>query len=223
MRTGAMGKKKLFFDVLDEKRLQILPKLTFLREDYGFYLAGGTALALQIRHRKSIDFDFYTPDDFDPKELFGKLKRNFKRIKPEHMAEGTLIAAIDDVEMSFFRYEYPLLKPLVRTGYIDLLSAEDIAAMKIIAIVQRGTRRDFVDIFYLLKTMRLNKLLTLTQKKYEAFNKYQGLRALTYFEDAEEDNSRRRLEVFEKMEWGKIKQEIIEIISTYTREHLPKK
>lgn len=218
-----MAKKKLFFDVLDKKRLQILPKLTFLREDYGFYLAGGTALALQIRHRKSIDFDFYTPDDFDPKELFGKLKRDFKRIKPEHMAEGTLIAAVDDVEMSFFRYEYPLLKPLVQTGHIDLLSVEDIAAMKVIAIVQRGTRRDFVDIYYLLKMMRLDKLLTLTQKKYEVFNKYQGLRALTYFEDAEEDKSRRRLETFEEIKWANVKQEIIAAVNKYTREHLPKK
>lgn len=218
-----MVKHKLYFDILESKRLKILPRLEFLRRDYGFYLAGGTALALQIRHRTSVDFDFYTPKDFDPKDLHKKIKRIFKQIEPLHMAEGTLMVAIDDIEMSFFRYTYPLLKPLVKTEYIDLLSIEDIAAMKIIAIVQRGTRRDFIDIFYLLRKFSLSKLLKMTEKKYEVFNKYLGLRALTYFEDAEKDRSRRRIDTFEKIEWDRIKKEITETVDKYRKEHLPER
>ncbi len=80
-----------------------------------------------------------------------------------------------------------------------------------------------MDIYYLLKIMRMDKMLALTEKKYEVFNKYQGLRALTYFEDAEEDAGRRRLGSFEKVEWVNIKQEIIAAVNKYTREHLPKK
>lgn len=216
-----MAGGNLYFDVLDEKRLRMLPKLEFLRRDYGFYLAGGTALALQIRHRRSIDFDFYTPNHFDPKDLFRKLKRGFKNISSRHLAEGTLIAAVDDVEMSFFRYEYPRLKKAVRTEYLDLLSVEDIAAMKVIAVVQRGTRRDFVDIYCLLKTMSLEKLLALTRRQYEVFNQYQGLRALTYFKDAEEEEGRRRLDTFERVEWDRIKREIVVAVDSYARERLP--
>ena len=103
-----MVKHKLYFDILERRRLKILPGLEFLRQDYGFYLAGGTALALQIKHRTSVDFDFYTPNEFDPKDLHKKIKRVFKQIVPVHMEEGTLMAAIDDIEMSFFRYAYVL-------------------------------------------------------------------------------------------------------------------
>ena len=71
--------------------------------------------------------------------------------------------------MSFFSYEYPLIKPLVKIEYIDLLSIEDIAAMKIIAVVQRGTKRDFIDIYYLLRRYGLDKLFKLTEKKYDVF------------------------------------------------------
>jgi len=216
-------KQKLFFEVLDQKRLNILPRLEFLRRDYGFYLAGGTALALQIGHRKSIDFDFYTARDFDPKDLFQKFKRSFTRITSTHMAEGTLILFIDDVEFSFFRYEYPLLKPPGKLENVDLASLEDIAAMKIIAIVQRGTKRDFIDFFCLLKIFSLGEMLRFTEKKYSVFNEYIGLRALTYFEDADKDRSRRRLETFEKIRWDRIKKSIIELIAKYIKEQIPKK
>ena len=217
-----MSTKRLYFDILDKRRVDILPKLKFLRR-LGFYLAGGTALALQIRHRTSIDFDFYTPKDFDPKALFKRFKIIFKRIVSIHMAEGTLIITINDIGMSFFRYEYPLLKPLVKTEHIDLLSLEDIAAMKMISIVQRGTRRDFIDIFYLLKKFSLDKLLKLTKKKYEVFNRYLGLRALIYFEDAEKDKSRKRLDTFEKIGWSRVKKAIIDAVDKYRKENLSKR
>ena len=216
-------KQQLFSNVLDKKRLEILARLEFLRRDYGFYLAGGTALALQIGHRKSIDFDFYTARDFDPKDLFKRFKGSFKQITSTHVAEGTLIVFIDSIEFSFFRYGYPLLKPPVQLEHIDLSSLEDIAAMKIIAIVQRGTKRDFIDIFYLLKIFSLGEMLRFTEKKYSIFNEYIGLRALTYFEDAEKDKSRKRLDTFEKIRWVRIKKDIIELADEYTKERLPKK
>lgn len=215
--------KEIYLNILDTKQLKILPKLGFLRKEYGFYLGGGTALALQIGHRSSVDFDFYTPKDFDPKRLYTKLKKNLKQTASEHMADGTLIITADGVGISFFRYEYPLLKPLVKTECLNLLSIEDISAMKIISIVQRGTKRDFIDIFYILKRFTLDKLLKLTEEKYEVFNRYLGLRALTYFEDAEQDRSRRRLKFFEEVDWDKIKGYIIDVVDKYSKEHLPKK
>ena len=212
----------MHFDILDRKRVKILPKLKFLRE-FGFYLGGGTALALQIRHRISRDFDFYTPDDFDPYVLSGKFIRVFKKIVPVHTAEGTLMVAVDNIEMSFFRYSYPLLRPLVKTEYVDLLSLEDIAAMKMIAIVQRGTKRDFIDIYCLLKNLSLERLFDLTRDKYKVFNKYIGLRALAYFNDAEKEKSGRGLTTFEKVGWDKIKKRIIDLVDKYRKEELLEK
>jgi len=208
--------KKINWNILDKKRLKMLPQLEFLRKDFGFYLAGGTALALQIGHRTSVDFDFYSPRNFDPKEVFDSLKKELRAIKSIRMADGTLVAQVKDVGMSFFRYEYPLIKPLMRIDYIDLLSIEDIAAMKLIAIVQRGVKRDFVDVYYVLKIIGLDKIIALTEKKYQAFNKYIGLRALTYFQDAEENKGNRKLELMEKINWDKIKKEIARIVNKYT-------
>ena len=69
----------MFYDILDEKRIKILPKLKFLKEE--FYLAGGTALALQIGHRDSIDFDFFKQEKLDTEKLFYKIKNVFKEHK----------------------------------------------------------------------------------------------------------------------------------------------
>ncbi len=215
-----MGEKRLHFEILDAKRRSMLPRLRFLRADFRFYLAGGTALALQIRHRVSVDFDFYSPREFSPLMLYRRLEKVGPRVSSLHIAEGTLMALVDGIEMSFFRYDYSLLEPLVYTEFIDLASLEDVAAMKLISIVQRGTRRDFVDVYFLLKRYRLEVLLRLTQKKYAAFNPYLGLRALTYFDDAEQDKSRVRLETFEKIEWDKVKETLIEVVDAYRKEHL---
>jgi len=133
------------------------------------------------------------------------------------------MVAVQDVAMSFFRYDAPLLKPLVKTASLDLASIEDIAAMKIIAIVQRGTRRDFVDVYYLLKRHTLDALLRMTEKKYAAFNRYIGLRALTYFEDAEEESSRRRLGLLEPVAWDRIKGDMLDAVQRYTTQHLPRR
>ena len=222
--SGVMKKTRLFFKILDEKRHALLPKLEFLRKEYGFYLAGGTALALQIGHRTSVDFDFYTPRTFDPGVLYRKLKEAIPMISPVHTAKETLMVGIPEkkerIEMSFFRYDYPLLRPLMITEYLDLVSVEDIAAMKIIAIVQRGTKRDFVDIYYLLKRYNLETLLKMTTQKYSAFNRYIGLRGLTYFEDAEIDKSRGRLELFEKLEWDSVKKNIAQTVAQHAKEQL---
>ena len=218
-----MRNPPISFEILDPRRRAMLPKLAFLSHEYGFYLAGGTALAMQIGHRTSIDFDFYSPRDFDPQRLYRTLASRINPTTPTHVADGTLMAAVQNIAMSFFRYDAPLLKPLVKTASLDLASIEDIAAMKIIAIVQRGTRRDFVDVSALLKRYPLEALLRMTEKKYAAFNRYIGLRALTYFEDAEEESSRRQLGTLEPVAWDQIKQDMLEAVRQYKTRHLPRR
>jgi predicted nucleotidyltransferase component of viral defense system len=215
-----MSRQRVYFEILDAKRRAMLPRLQFLRDDYGFYLAGGTALALQIRHRRSVDFDFYTPREFKPLALYKRLERLDVRTGSRHVAEGTLMALVNGIEMSFFQYSYPLLRPLVSTEYLNLLSVQDIAAMKMVSIVQRGAKRDYVDLYFLLKKHSLEDLLSLTEKKYSIFNRYLGLRALVYFDDAEKDVSRARLEMLERAEWDQVKKTLVETVDAYRRERL---
>lgn len=157
--------ENLFLSVLDKKREDLLNKLGFLK-DSGFYLAGGTSLALQIGHRTSLDFDFYTKKEFEPPRLREEFDKRFKKVREIHVAEGTLILDIEGIELSFFKYLYKLVKPCLKLEDVNLASLEDIAAMKILAISQRGKRRDFIDIYFLIQKFGLKKIMELTKKKW---------------------------------------------------------
>jgi len=204
--------KNLFLSVLDKKRKDLLNKLGFLK-DYGFYLAGGTSLALQIGHRTSLDFDFYTKKEFEPPRLREEFDKRFKKVREIHVAEGTLILDIEGIELSFFKYPYKLVKPCLKLEDVNLASVEDIAAMKILAISQRGKRRDFIDIYFLIQKFGLKKIMELTKEKYSMFNIYVGLQGLSYFKDADEDLEVDRFRLFEKISWGKIKNYIVKEVN----------
>lgn len=209
--------QKIYYEILDKNQKLILPKLKFLK-NHNFYLAGGTALTLQINHRPSIDFDFYTNSDFNPENLYTKFKNKFENLKLIHIKDGTLILTVDNVMVSLFSYKYNLLKPLLELKNIFLCSLEDISAMKIIAIVQRGLKRDFVDVYYLLKIFGLNKIIEFTQKKYPDYDKYLILKSLLYFEDAEKENDfRKEKHYFKNVSWKIIKKEILNTVKNYLK------
>lgn len=204
--------------VLDKKRRNLLAKLGFLR-DYDFYLAGGTGLALQIKHRTSLDFDFCTPQAFEPSKLKDECNERFKTVKEIHIAEDTLILEIKGVMVSFFTYPYKMLEPYVKLGEINLASTKDIAAMKIVAIAQRGRRRDFIDMYFLIKQLGLQDIITSAKKKYPKLNIYTVLQGLLYFKDADKDLEAKTLKLFEKVNWGKVKNDIIKQVNE-VRPHL---
>lgn len=132
--------------IISSKQAKLLKKLSFLKK-HGFYLAGGTALALQIGHRTSLDFDFYTKKNFDVQQLHRLLERKFQEVIVLQKEKNTLNVKVDGIAVSFFKYPYPLIFPLVKEqDFPALASKEDIAAMKVIAISDRGTKRDFIDI-----------------------------------------------------------------------------
>jgi len=202
----------MFLSVLDRRRIGLLKKLGFLKK-HGFYLAGGTALALQIKHRTSLDFDFYTEKEFDPRKLREKFDEEFEEVREIHIAEDTLGLEVDGIGISFFRYPYPLVKPLQKIESAYLASLEDIAAMKIIAISQRGKRRDFIDIYFLIKDFGLRKIIDLTRKKYPMFNIYVGLQGLVYFKDADEDLEEGRFRLLREVNWEEIKNHILKEVN----------
>jgi len=197
----------MHLEILDPKRKKLLSKLGFLDEQ-GFYMAGGTALALQIGHRTSLDFDFYTEKRFDARKLREQFDKKFKKVQEIYIAEDTLGLDADGIKMSFFRYSYRLIRSYVQMEDICLASKEDIAAMKILAISQRGKRRDFIDIYFLIKEFGLREIIEFTKEKYQMFNIYVGLQGLLYFKDADEDSEKQRFKMLQKADWRGIKKYI---------------
>jgi hypothetical protein len=206
---------------LDQKRRAMLPKLEFLHEEYGFYLAGGTALALQIGHRTSVDFDFYSKKEFDNQKLLLSLQQNVSQITLIQNLPNTLIVEIpEEIEMSFFLYPYLLLEQPVKVESVYLASKEDIAAMKLIAIMQRGTQRDFIDLYFLMKEFSLEKIFCWAKEKFPPFSPYVALRALTNFHDADQDQPLNRLKLLIKTDWESVKKAIVKQVYQMKREQL---
>ncbi|MBD3366005.1 hypothetical protein GF360_01535 [candidate division WWE3 bacterium] len=152
-----------------------------------FYLAGGTALALQLGHRKSIDLDFFAKKFPSQEKLIKALEKYQPTITEEK--PGTLHLQIEGVKISFLEYAYPLLKETVRYKAIKMASVLDIACMKIIAISQRSAKKDFVDLYEILQTLDLKDLVKALEKKYEKrdYQRTHILKSLTYFVDVESD------------------------------------
>ena len=180
--------RKMHYEILDKKRKDILPLLAKLRDD--FYLAGGTALALHLGHRDSVDFDFFTQKDIDTAELTERLKEIFKNhgITKIQEEKNTLSVLINkEIKLSFFTYKYPLLKDLHTEKNLSLASLEDIGCMKLSAILGRSSNKDYIDIYYILKNIELETLLGLTQQKFPEIDPNPVLKSLVYFEDMEEE------------------------------------
>lgn len=186
---------------------------------YKFYLTGGTGLALHLGHRISEDLDFFTGQSFEPEKVVLQLREKVD-ITVTDMAPGTLHLICEGVaRTSFLYYPYRLLFPLSEFKGCPVADCRDIAAMKLIAIAQRGSKKDFVDLFFLLKKkVELRQLKNIIERKYAGVN-YSWphlLRSIAYFEDAEEDPmpvltvaGRRRN--MKPAEWERIKNYLVEV------------
>jgi len=177
----------MYPQTLYPKTKQVLDKLKNLKIPGDWYLAGGTALALQLGHRKSIDLDLFT-DNFPKRDI---LVSALKHLSPTIIqeAQGTLDTNIDSVKLSFLEYKYPMIEEFADFDGFKLASIIDIACMKITAISSRGSKKDFFDIYFILKSYPLGKIMDVFPKKYQGVN-YQIshiLKSLSYFEDAEKD------------------------------------
>ena len=114
---------KFYPDILTKKQKEVLMEMKFLKEKK-IHLGGGTAIALQLGHRTSIDFDFYSSEDFEPLVMFKIFNENMKS-KMIQSAKGTLIMEISGIIVSLFLYKYPLIRPIIQYKYVNLLSLED--------------------------------------------------------------------------------------------------
>lgn len=171
-----------------------------------FYLAGGSAAALHLGHRVSVDLDFFTPrDDYEAEPLTQQLHA-MGHLNIQQQSRGTLIGLLKGVRVSFFSYPYPLLMGMAELDRVAIAHLLDIALMKLIAISQRGARRDFIDLYFICQHgYRLDDLLGRVSEKYQtvSYSSYHLLRALVYFVDAEEDETPHMLVPFN---WDDVKQ-----------------
>lgn len=168
------------------------------------YLGGGTAIALQVGHRKSEYLDFFTKSEFVEGQWEQKLEKefDFKLIKKDWQ---TLIGEIGGAKFSLFGYKYGPIRPLLDYKSIKLASLEDLSAMKLDTTIARGSKRDFIDIYFLAKKYSLEKLFEFYQEKYGNFEEKEIMikKSLIYFEDADKDEMP---ELLEEAGWESVKE-----------------
>ena len=151
----------------------------------GTRLVGGTSLALQYGHRNSVDLDFFGSLD-DDLFAFRDCLENISHVNVIKETKSIRIYDIDGVKVDFVDYSrYPWLTDAVEEDGLRLASPKDIAAMKVNAIEGRGTRKDFVDIYFLLQHYSLNEIFGFYQEKYPEHSLFRALMSLSYFDDAE--------------------------------------
>ncbi|MBI5962836.1 MAG: nucleotidyl transferase AbiEii/AbiGii toxin family protein [Chloroflexi bacterium] len=197
-------------DGLPKKQISVLKSLGVQMSAMGFYLAGGTALAIHLSHRISVDLDWFTPNSFTDGMILAQSLRNSNvDLDVEQVSSGTLHGRVKGVRVSFLQYQYPLLKPLERWNEMScpLASLEDLACMKLSAIAQRGARKDFCDIYTLgKKSFSLSQMLGFYQKKFSIRDIGSVLYGLVYFDDAESERMPRMLL---DVSWREIKNTIL--------------
>lgn len=195
-----------------QKAIDLLSKQAWLKEQE-WYLAGGTALTLQCDHRTSVDLDFFTPRkgiDLDLDFIIRTLSPDWVTTNQK---QDTLYGELNNTKISFIAYPYFVSKqPFLSFGFINVLDAQDIAVMKIIAISQRGKKRDFFDLYWYLNNREpLINILERVKEQYPdtQHNYHHILKSLTYFEEAEEDPGP---QIFFNTSWEQVKKYFLSIV-----------
>jgi hypothetical protein len=196
-------------EILNLRQLRSLHRHGSRITELGFYLGGGTAVALHLGHRRSVDFDWFRPEPIaDPLRLAGDLRLGGAPLVTSFTARGTLYGAVHGVRSSFFEYRYKLVAPLVAWPESGCLLAAplDLACMKLSAIVQRGSRKDFVDLYALVTSGHSLRLILETyQEKFGVQEIGHLLYALSFFDDADAERMPRMIW---KVSWPAVKRSI---------------
>ncbi|MBI2437030.1 MAG: nucleotidyl transferase AbiEii/AbiGii toxin family protein [Candidatus Magasanikbacteria bacterium] len=196
----------MYTNTLAVKTAHLLKILSTKKWIQSFYLAGGTALALQYGHRQSIDLDFFCKKNINTKQLIQKLSviGSFTLIQEE---ENTVEGILNGVKISFMTYPYILIQAVVSVEkYVFMAHKDDIAVMKLGAITGRNTKKDFIDLYWYMthekKDMR--DMALLTEKKFNGFDfdMYHIYKSLVYFIEADKEPMPLMLE---SVKWNEVK------------------
>ena len=197
----------MFPRVLPARALRLWASLSRLPALHSFYLGGGSGLALHLGHRQSDDLDFFSRRSFRP-ELLARHLTSLGVPEGLRLGEGSLECWLGGFKLQFLYYPYRLLYTLHKTKYGPVADPRDIALMKLVAISQRGSKRDFIDLACFLRHYphtSLAELLALLGRKYGKINRAHHLRALTYFADAESEPMPRMRWA---LDWAEVKKQL---------------
>jgi predicted nucleic acid-binding protein len=155
-----------------------------------YFLVGGTALSLQLGHRVSDDIDLFTRTDINKDEIFDFLNKNYNgKYQLNNIQNIVLQITIDNIKVDFVKHNYNLIEEIKTEKGIKYLGKKDIAAMKLMAVANRGDQaKDFVDIYYLLKEIELKEMFYYYKQKYNQGDISAIKRSLVYFDDVTNNN-----------------------------------
>lgn len=204
----------LHYETISSDTLNLFKRLASLDELSEARLAGGTALALQIGHRKSIDLDFFGHIDYSMDELKMAMESVSSDVQPINSTKTMRFYVVEGVKIDVVNYPYSWIDESVIEDGLTLAGIEDIAAMKLATITNRGTKKDFIDLFFLLKKYSLSQMLDMYLKKYSDSQLFTVLKSLVYFVDAELDPMPHMLQ---DVTWEEVKEKIIVSVNDFIK------
>lgn len=186
--------------------MELLKKIMSEKMFSDFNLVGGTALALQIGHRNSVDLYLFGNQEIDH-DLFIRLLNNFGNAEVSKSSKNILITEVAGIKVDFVNYQYTLLEKPIEIDGIRMVSKKDIAAMKLNAITGRGSKKDFIDLFFLLNEFSLKEMMGFYNQKYFDGSEFLLYKSLNYFEEAD---SQPEPKMYKEFNWQACKQKILE-------------
>lgn len=203
-------------EAVKRETFELLTTLMRDEELQFFNLAGGTALALYMGHRLSLDLDFFTPDSFDARKLENYLIKKY-RFRGDFLEKNTLKGSIDGVKIDYITHDYPFVEmPETTREGVRLYGIRDIAAMKLSVIADNGTRlKDFIDIACLSTRIPLSAMLQAYQSKYPMSNLIRPVKGLAFYNDI---NFKEPVQMIGgSYKWDKIEKRLNHMIKCDTR------
>lgn len=203
--------------VLAPRLVKLLGEIGAVLNRFGLVLVGGTALAIHLNHRRSLDLDFFGTEAFDPDEMLENLTEAFG---DQHAVEmlgkdrNTLNLLIDGIKVDLMRHPYPNVADSTTWEGVEISSPEDLAAMKLNAITNRGAKKDFYDLYFLLQRFPLTQLLDRYREKYRNRDPFFVMQSLSYFDDAELEPDP---DMDENVPWSEVKQALEEAVKRLGR------
>ncbi|MBS1558109.1 MAG: nucleotidyl transferase AbiEii/AbiGii toxin family protein [Bacteroidetes bacterium] len=203
----------LHYNTVKKSTLEFLIQLQKTESFSSLRLVGGTSLALQIGHRISVDIGLFGTLNEDIINVNAALNK-MGQVTQLKNSKNINVYLLNDIKLDLVNYPYPWLENAVIHNGLRLAHQNDIAAMKIAAVTGRGTKKDFIDIYFLLKEMPLTKILELYQRKYSDGSLFMALKSLIYFDDAQEDEIPTMLA---PVSWDTVKNTILSVHSDFLR------
>ncbi len=204
---------KIHTEILDSRTLRIIDSIKGISLLKDFYLSGGTGLSLQIGHRESIDLDFFSKLKFEPELLQTELQQKGE-LSSTSLHDDALNTFLDRVKLQFLYYPYDLLEDTYLWNGICVSSVIDIACTKLITISQRGSKKDFIDMHFLLQRWSLAELFELLDKKYKDihYDHAHIVKSLVYFDDADKQPMPKMLV---NLNWTDVKTSMLSTIKKF--------